>query len=464
MSGLDSPKRREETLDAVVVVPGIMGSELVDGDGTAMWGLHPRELAAAYQGGLFDRLAVTDGDLTGVRGVRATRLLTYPAVVGWFRGSEDYNRLLSRVAALVADRRAVLAFPYDWRLPVASAGARLATEAADHLQRWRQIVRAEGLGDPQSVSLTIVAHSMGGLVTRAAQNRGLDELPLKVLTLGTPFYGAVKAARLLAEGKGAPLPGLPAGKVREFAVSSPGVYDLLPRYRCVTNGPATRALSTSDVVDLGGHRELADTAEQDWHALNWAGGPGRAQWRSAVGVDQPTLQSLEITAGEASFFEDIAGVDEFGDGTVYRRAAGPGWQGYSSAPVFQSHAALISSPDSHTFLRDKLLDRDSPPPLGTSRISVRFPDIACAGQRVTVRAARFAADDDTHLAPVGSAQLLVSSTNLGDLTTVPWVNDRVDEDGWLVASHVGLAPGLHRVEVTGGPAPVTDLLWVGDPS
>ena len=206
MSGLDSPKRREETLDAVVVVPGIMGSELVDGDGTPMWGLHPRELAAAYQGGLFDRLAVTDGDLTGVRGVRATRLLTYPAVVGWFRGSEDYNRLLSRVAALVADRRAVLAFPYDWRLPVASAGARLATEAADHLQRWRQIVRAEGLGDPQSVSLTIVAHSMGGLVTRAAQNRGLDELPLKVLTLGTPFYGAVKAARLLAEGTNSMFP------------------------------------------------------------------------------------------------------------------------------------------------------------------------------------------------------------------------------------------------------------------
>lgn len=464
MPRTSSPKRRQETLDAVVVVPGIMGSELTDGDGTPMWGLHPRQLAAAFKGGLLDRLVVTEADHAGVRGVRATRLLTYPAVLGWFRGSEDYNRLLGRVETLVADPRAVLPFPYDWRLSVARAGAQLATEGTVHFQRWQQIVRREGLGDPEQVSLTILAHSMGGLVARAAQNRGLDELPLKVLTLGTPFYGAVKAARLLAEGEGAPLPGLPTGKLKVFAVSSPGVYDLLPRYRCVSDRSSMRSLMTSDVVALGGNRDLSESAERDWHALYWAGGPGRAQWRSAVGVDQPTLQSLTINAGAPSFFEDINGVDKFGDGTVYRLSAGPGWPGYSSAPLLQSHAALISSPDSETIVRDKLLDRDSAPPLGTSTVSVRFPDYAYAGKGVALCAARFAAEDTNHSSPVGSAQLRITSTNLGDFTTVPWVNGRVGDDGWVTASHVGLPPGLHRVEVTGGPSPVTDLIWVGDPS
>jgi hypothetical protein len=58
------------------------------------------------------------------------------------------------------------------------------------------------------------------------------------VTLGTPFFGASKAVLLLGSGRGSPVP-LPRARVRRLAVTLPGVYDLLPSYRCVSDGSTT---------------------------------------------------------------------------------------------------------------------------------------------------------------------------------------------------------------------------------
>ncbi|MEV0982116.1 hypothetical protein [Streptomyces sp. NPDC049915] len=109
------------TQDAVVVVPGIMGSELRDAKtGDLLWGMSVRLLERAWRrGDGLDHLQATPEEMEGDGGrVRATRLLSVPAWAPFLQGAEPYSSLLRTVTGAVAAPEAVLAFPYDWRLPV----------------------------------------------------------------------------------------------------------------------------------------------------------------------------------------------------------------------------------------------------------------------------------------------------------------------------------------------------------
>ena len=88
-------------------------------------------------------------------------------------------------------------FPYDWRLSVRDAAARLATRLED----W--LLEAERQGQP----VRLVAHSMGGLVVRAMINDGgrgaalwrrILALPeSRLMMLGTPNQGSYETLRWL---------------------------------------------------------------------------------------------------------------------------------------------------------------------------------------------------------------------------------------------------------------------------
>ena len=79
---------------------------------------------------------------------------------------------------------------------------------------------------------------MGGLLAwLACQDPELAKDVRATVTLGAPFYGAPKAALLLATGRGAKVP---HRRARRLAITLPGVYDLLPAYRCVTHDPRAR--------------------------------------------------------------------------------------------------------------------------------------------------------------------------------------------------------------------------------
>ena len=77
-----------------------------------------------------------------------------------------------------------------------------------------------------------------------------------IVTLGTPFFGSVKALVVLNSGRGGPVP-LPRGRFMRLAVTLPGEHHLLPRYRCVDTGVGARQLNPQDVASLGGDVELA---------------------------------------------------------------------------------------------------------------------------------------------------------------------------------------------------------------
>jgi len=430
--------------DAVVVVPGIMGSELVDSEGRVVWGIKPSILAGAWITKQLDVLHVTDDDLAGKGRLRPTRMLRVPGYMPLLGGFEPYTKLLQRVKDIVVDPRAVAEFAYDWRLSIEFNAAELVNRCGRHLEEWRKVVAAEHYCDPHEVRVVLVAHSMGGLLSRvAAAAPGMPEALRAIITLGTPYFGAVKAVRMLATGEGAPVPKRAA---RRLALTCPGLYDLLPRYRCVRDDDdpkGFRPLSTGDVVSIGGDRGLAEDAAARWARLGLTNdqkaGTGPAPL-TLVGAGQPTLQAVSMVNGECLFMESINGTDYGGDSTVYRQSAAP--LGATAFPLPQKHGALAKSAEALTFVVDKLTGADTGPPLGTRPLGADIPDVVEAGESVAVRVTGAEGD------PAGVG---VVSVDLDTGATTTWTDIRGDRDsGDLYYSRKGLPAGLHRVEVRGG--------------
>lgn len=433
-----------------------MGSELVDVDGTVVWGLSVRALGQAWVTGRMDGLKVTDDDLAGRPRLRPSRLLRVPAFLPGLHGIEPYTALLNRLRDEVAiDPRAVGEFPYDWRLSIEHNGKLLAQRCSEHLDKWRAVVASAGYADPTEVRIVLVAHSMGGLVARyATEVEKARTLVRRIVTLGTPYFGAVKAVQMLATGKGAPVPQRAA---RRLAVTCPGVYDLLPRYKCVTPPVETtdaatvqpRLLIPDDVAAVGASRQLAVEASDRYSRLDQAVGAESAVPISVlVGAEQPTLQSLSIDSGACYFERAVLGIDHGGDGTVYRQAAAP--MGATAFPLPQRHGALAKTAEAITFVRDKLVGADTGPPLGTRPIGLDLPSAVGAGQVIEVEVS---GTDD----PVG---VEVTSTDLDTGARTYWAPS-APRGGSLLFTRAGLQPGVHRVEVkAGGFSPVSDLMLV----
>ena len=352
-----------------------------------------------------------------------------------------------------ADPRAVAEFPYDWRLSIEYNAPLLVRCCEEHLESWRAVVQAERKGDPADVRLVVVAHSMGGLITRyATQKLDLSALLRQVITLGTPFYGAVKGVQMLATGEGAPVPRQAA---RRLALTCPGVFDLLPRYRSVLTTDGVRRLTVDDIAAIGGSAELAADASQRWERLGLAAGDrsgSAVRHLAVVGTEQPTLQSVELEAGEATFLESLAGINHAGDSTVYRQAAAPGDQPAFVLP--QRHGSLAKTPEALAFVADKLVGADTKPPLGTRPVGADIPDMAVAGRPVKV----WVTGND--IDPIGVS---VKSTDIETGIPTKWhASTRVD--GAMQYTHPGLPPGLHRIQVqAGGYSPVTDTVLVTAP-
>ncbi|MFJ9041439.1 esterase/lipase family protein [Streptomyces sp. NPDC102406] len=446
------------TQDAVVIVPGIMGSELRStATGDVLWGLSgARWLLRAWtrRDGLA-ALHLTEDELAGKTGrVRATQLLRHGTWTPYLRGQEPYTDLIDTVRDYVADPAAVLPFPYDWRLPVATNGRLLAARAREHLTAWRahpaHRAAVEHRADRRPARLVFIAHSMGGLVTRSAlDGTHSDDLAADtrtVITLGTPFYGSVKATVILNSGRGAPVP-LPHARLRALCATMPGLHDLLPLYRCLRTEDDVRRLDVSDIAALGGHPELARDSLA-FHARQQH--VPLPDHRTVVGTRQPTWQSLSLSSGRVTAYEDgpqpnsdgslIRDRDDrvryfavHGDGTVYRAAAALSGH-VSTVPV--QHGDLARADSALDAVADILLE-DLPHgiPLGEPGCGLAVPDLAEAGVPWRATAEN-----------IDSAQGLtctLTDTETGVERPVPV---RM-EDGRPTATITARTPGLYRVEL-----------------
>jgi len=113
------------TSDAIIYLPGIMGSELVDAKGDVVWGLKPSLIfRQAIFGNVLDQLALRAND-----GIRASRPIQFPAALPMLSSMEPYRALEERLKTVVVAPEAVRPFAYDWRKSIADAASLLAPVA-----------------------------------------------------------------------------------------------------------------------------------------------------------------------------------------------------------------------------------------------------------------------------------------------------------------------------------------------
>ncbi|MGH3683860.1 MAG: esterase/lipase family protein [Pseudonocardiaceae bacterium] len=428
------------------------------GSGRVLWGLaDPGWYVSAWTSGeSLGVLGLSGEERAGRYGrVVARRLLRFPAFAPVLAGFAPYTALVRGLRSVVWHPDAVAEFAYDWRLPVAYNGGLLARFALRHVAAWRahpgQVAarRVDPEGD-RLAGLVVVAHSMGGLLARhACQDGGLDEVVRATVTLGTPFFGAPKVVLLLGLGRGGPLP-LPRARVRRLAVTLPGVYDLLPSYRCVSDGASARRLTASDVVGVGADGELAVASFASRERVS---APPRGLVQ-VVGTHQPTVQAVTIEAGTVVGHrytyrrcgQGVARVDAGGDATVPRESAQlpPG----SAMPLAQSHGALASSAEAVEVVRDVVTDRRTGPWQGVGRLGLDVPDMVGAGQPYWVGITGVERSTDVRCA--------VFDLGSGLRVDTPVVGYR---EGAMVARAQPLRPGLYQVRIDGGGgSPVTQIL------
>jgi pimeloyl-ACP methyl ester carboxylesterase len=413
-------------------------------------------LSNAWLSGHIGQLMVTDAELEGTPRLQPGRLLRRVGFWPFLGGLEPYTTMTTRLNEVVRSPQALFDFAYDWRLSIEYNARLLATHCDKILTAWRTEVKQKRYGDPDEVRITIVGHSMGGLVARyAAEVCGAAPMIRKVITLGTPHFGSVKTVQMLARGKGSPLPHRAA---RELARTCPGVYDLLPHYRCVTPAvdqrdqpAADRHLSEADVIEIGGDGALThDAAERYARLASATSGGGAVPILPLAGAHQPTLQRITIHHGEARFYRDLGGTDYEGDTTVYRGAAAP--QGVTAFPLPQKHGALAKTAEAITFVTDKLVGADTGPPLGTRPLGADIPELGLAGTTLTVRVA---GTDDL----IGVA---ITSVDINSGARTAWLPG-VRRENELLFTGPALKPGLHRIEVkTGGFSPITDVILMAE--
>jgi phospholipase A1 len=313
--------------EAVILIPGIMGSVLKYGD-KQIWPASPIELLLPYSH-MEDLLRE---ELTATDVVRRVSIST------------QYQHLIDAMEScgFSESEGTLRVLPYDWRKNNALASLRLA-DLVD------EMVKTLG----SAVEINLIAHSMGGLVSRYYLESGLyntresQKNVKRLVTMGTPHRGAPMALAA-AIGLEKQL-FLNAEQVRQIANDSryPALYQLLPPQGepfAWTRGDEARlepidVYSESNASAFGLNEENLASAKEFHSKLILEKRPAHVRYFFFVGTRQKTTSSLDITKlNNGGVRVHKVQRDDSGDGTV------PYWSGaltaVQSEPVGGEHGDL----------------------------------------------------------------------------------------------------------------------------
>lgn len=425
--------------DLIIVIPGIMGSVLVDAEGRELWrpgpGMATRVLERRrWVEQLSVRVPDDPGDVGLLAGVRPTGLADTQVVVpGLVRlgGYTELHRALAGTFALIEgdqhhpsrrlDGRSgpppnYFRFAYDWRRDNRASALQLAALVEAALPAWRRVQPA--------ARVVIIAHSMGGLVARWYLEgvhphtgtpldgwRNVREL----ITFGTPYRGSLNALTYLVDGYRKLFVDFSAA-----LATFTSVHQLLPRYPAVLDrrgSPTWRR--PAQLTGLPG-LDVARAAEA-YTGFHCVIDDGVIRHRATEGYDDryvtpvmgfghPTDNSAVLSAGGLELSEEVpAGIVpegwSGGDGTVPLVSALPleydGWS--KPAPlryVNKRHGTMQTDPGvlAADVVRALLASQQSGqaarvvqaappaagPAVGIPRIGLGLADHVLAGADVTV--------------------------------------------------------------------------------
>lgn len=250
----------------IIVIPGILGSKLVDDEtGKMVWGAfsrksaHPKNPADARSLALPMQLGLPLAKLKD--STRSAGALDRLKVSLWLASVQPkaYAQLLSTLGAggyrdeslgksgaidYGNDHYTCFQFDYDWRRSCAE-NAQLLSEFIEERRAYVEKERAKRFGpSSKPVRFDVVAHSMGGLVARYYLRYGSQPLPEdgslpnlnwagakaveKLVLVATPNAGSVESLMNLNEGMNWPLL---ADYDPALLGTMPSIYELLPRVR-----------------------------------------------------------------------------------------------------------------------------------------------------------------------------------------------------------------------------------------
>jgi pimeloyl-ACP methyl ester carboxylesterase len=303
--------RRNERGPAVFILPGIMGSRLGRSAQHAglIW-LHPA--------------AIMEGSLTELE-LSASKLKAVGIML------PGYLKL--KLSLEIAGFRPVF-HPFDWR--------------GDLIELGRELMETIHRSGEQQVML--IAHSMGGLVARAALAQDGDRRISKLVQLGAPnagSYAPVQALRAVypTVRKIAALDQLHTAEelARKVFLTLPGLYQLLPALEQNFFDPKSWPQD-----ELAPHATLLRQACES-----------RKQLASAdercfliAGFGQETVVSAEVSDSQLEYT-----IRRVGDGTVPLTSAH--WKGARTWYVAENHGALTNNNTVLAALDDILMHGDT---------------------------------------------------------------------------------------------------------
>jgi hypothetical protein len=385
----------QKMTDVLVVIPGIMGSTLLDRDGNELWGVKPGTLIKSIfrLGRNFESLRLPPGigDNPAPNGIRPGAAIPIPHVVGKMLGTDGYGQLLAWLGEKFELRQPIdgkpgnlIVFPYDWRLSNRVTAKRIETELVPLLEEWRKVS-----GNPDA-KFRFICHSMGGLAARwFTEVLGGQELTRQLITIGTPYRGAAGAVVKLSNGFD---PGFGPIKIQltDILRSLPAAYQLLPTYRCVESGGSSKRINEVEIPDIDGKMRDDALAFHD-KILSCAKTQGPADYRifALKGIAQPTTTGVRQKGGTIEPLLTLDDQDFAGDGTVPRLSSHPPeWQDDAYAAAFgQQHTMLQSDDNLHRQLF-AILTASSVQRYAAAEtlFGLDLPEIIQAGEPLTVTA------------------------------------------------------------------------------
>ena len=334
------------------------------------------------------------------------------------------------------------------------------------LKTWREYSGA------QDAKVILLAHSMGGLVSRYYLEVLEGWRDCKALfTFGTPYRGSLNAVNYLANGYKKLFLDL-----TEVMRSFTSVYQLLPIYEMVKVGDKYHRIAEVDNLPhilkqraadaLAFHRKIEKAAN-----INIKNQDYRNSYTTIpiVGVQQPTLQSAVLLDGKLSASEDLPEILQSrpdlsdGDGTVPRISAIPIElsNSFDNNFIAETHGSL----QNQNQILDDLLNRLklSQFDLGavrasSSAISVSLDDLYLTSEPIKMRA-RVISNSP------GFGKLKATITSVSYEGTFINLDFKRQEKEWVLAID-DLKPGLYRLQVATEnsgeqfPTPVHDLFEV----
>lgn len=307
--GIAEAHRLRESLprNPVIVIPGVMGSRLIAGSATSVWGDFRSDYAdpGSVEGARLFCIPMETGTPlerlhsssrpAGTLGVMATSIARLPVRLKVYDdilvalGVPSYTRSHARDAdgGRGGGRVVAFEFDYDWRRSLDESAVRL-HEFILQATRFLRIQR----GRHDAIRFDVVAHSMGGLLLRYYLRYGPRLLPMDgapprsdwkgadhietAVIVGTPSAGSLAMLQRLVSGvpRNPVLPSYSPPQVGTL----PSAYQLLPRTR-------HRPLRRAD------RDEPLDLLDPDtWSEMGWGLLDGtRAEDLAALvpGVDTP---------------------------------------------------------------------------------------------------------------------------------------------------------------------------------